>query len=251
MYALTVDHMQKVYQHLDGKSIVAIEDLHFSVDPGDIVGIVGRTGCGKSTFLRILLGLEAPTSGRLLVNDHEPYSSFQKLKGKIGIVFQEDRLLEWRTALENVTLGLEIIGIPRGERVEWAREWLGRLGLSRFEDAYPGALSGGMRQRVALARAFAARPEILLADEAFGHLDEVTAMQLREEFLGLVGDTGSTTLFVTHQLDEALDVANRVLVFARPASVMVDVKARELTAEDRSRVKAEIQAAIATKDQDA
>lgn len=244
MHALTVEHMKKVYRHRGGGNVVAIEDLHFTVDAGEIVAIVGRTGCGKSTFLRILLGLEAPTNGRLLVDDHEPYESFQRLKGLIGVIFQEDRLLEWRTALDNVTLGLEILGVPKGERVERARKWLGLLGLERFENAYPGELSGGMRQRVALARAFTTRPKILLADEAFGHLDEVTAMQLREEFLSLVAETGSTTLFVTHQLDEAIEVGHRVLVFGRPGRVLADVDCRGLSEEDRRLLKSDIQDVI-------
>lgn len=241
MHALTVENMKKVYRHRGGEDVVAIEDLHFTVVAGEIVAIVGRTGCGKSTFLRILLGLEAPTAGRLLVDNHEPYKSFQRLKGLIGIIFQEDRLLEWRTALDNVTLGLEILGVPTNERVERARKWLGLLGLGRFEDAYPGELSGGMRQRVALARAFTTRPKILLADEAFGHLDEVTAMQLREEFLSLVEETGSTTLFVTHQLDEAIEVGQRILVFGRPGRVLADVDCRGLSEEDRRLLKRDIQ----------
>lgn len=244
MYALMVDHLRKVYRHRGGGGVVAIDNLDFAVDPGEIVAIVGRTGCGKSTFLRILLGLEAPSEGRLLVDDHEPYRSFQRLRGKIGVVFQEDRLLEWRTAMDNVTLGLEILGVPRDEQIKSAREWLGLLGLANFEDAYPGELSGGMRQRVALARAFTTRPKILLADEAFGHLDEVTAMQLREEFLTLVKETGSTTLLVTHQLDEALEIGHRTLVFAAPAQVLVDIDCRSLSDDDRRRLKREIQEAI-------
>jgi NitT/TauT family transport system ATP-binding protein len=245
VHTLTVERLRKVYRSKgSGGDVTAIADLSFTVDRGGIVAIVGRTGCGKSTFLRILLGLERPTSGSLLIDDFAPYESFQRAKGLIGAVFQEDRLLPWRTAIDNVTLGLEILGLSRGEQLERARKWLATLGLSDFEDAYPGELSGGMRQRVALARAFTIRPKVLLADEAFGHLDEVTAQQLRKEFLRLVHETGSTTLFVTHQLDEALSVGERTLVFDRPARVVMDIDCRELNDQDRADMKRAIQEAI-------
>jgi len=248
MYALTADHLRKVYRQKGGGEVVAIDDLTFAVEPGEIVAIVGRTGCGKSTFLRIMLGLEGPSAGRLLIDEHEPYASFARLKGVIGVIFQEDRLLPWRSALDNVTIGLEILGVGKDERVEQAREWLDKLGLSKFEHAFPGELSGGMRQRVALARAFTTSPKILLADEAFGHLDEVTATQLRQDYLNLVHENRCTSLFVTHQLEEALQVGDRTLVFGRPATVLVDLNCRNLSAAEFPRVKREIQAAIGTED---
>lgn len=250
MHAMKAEHLRKVYRQRGGGDVVAINDLTFTVEPGEVVAIVGRTGCGKSTFLRILLGLEHPTSGRLLIDEHEPYKSFAKLKGVIGVVFQEDRLLPWRSALQNVTIGLEILGVPKGEQVERARSWLEKLGLSRFEDAYPGELSGGMRQRVALARAFITKPKILLADEAFGHLDEVTAIQLRQDFLDLVRETGSTSLFVTHQLEEALDVGDRTLVFGRPATLLNDVDCRQLDSAGRQEAKASIQGIIGSEEEE-
>lgn len=154
---------------------IAIEHLQFEVKPGETVAIVGRTGCGKSTFLSILIGLEKPTGGRLLVGDTTPYDDFDRLRGRIAIVFQQDRLIPWRTALDNVTLGLEILGCSRSEQLERATAWLNRLGLGDHIQALPHELSGGMRQRVALARGFALQPGILIADEAFGHLDEITA----------------------------------------------------------------------------
>lgn len=245
MYELTVENLRKVYGHAgSAKSTVAIDDLTFKVDPGEIVAIVGKTGCGKSTFLRILLGLERPTGGRLLINDYAPYEEFGRLKGVVGVVFQEDCLLPWRTALANVTVGLEILGVAEKERVRRANEWLATLGLEGFENAFPGELSGGMRQRVALARAFTTRPQILLADEAFGHLDEVTAVELRSEFLDLVRATGSTTLFVTHQLHEATSVGDRVLVFGRPGRVLMEADVRGLQEGQRRDVEEDIKATI-------
>lgn len=245
MHTLVADRLRKTYRPRGGGAgVVAIADLSFSVDPGEIVSIVGRTGCGKSTLLRLLLGLERPDSGSLMIDGVAPYEAFQQMKGMIGIVFQEDRLLPWRTALQNATLGLEILGVPPTERLDRAREWLSLLGLSAFEGAYPGELSGGMRQRVALARAFSTRPKVLLADEAFGHLDEVTAQQLRKEFLDLVHEIGCTALFVTHQLEEALTVGDRTIVLDRPAQVLMDIDCRDLGDMELLQAKSEIQAAI-------
>ena len=148
-----------------------------------MVAIVGQTGCGKSTFFDLMIGLEAPTEGAIHIGDKSPHTDFDHFRGRIATVFQQDRLLPWRSALDNARLPLELIGLPEAEQRERALTWLNRLGLGQFTNAYPHELSGGMRQRVAIARAFAVQPEILLADEAFGHLDEVTAAELRETFL--------------------------------------------------------------------
>jgi len=137
--------------------------------------------------------------------------------------FQQDRLLPWRTALDNARLPLELIGVPEAEQRERALAWLNRLGLSQFTSAYPHELSGGMRQRVAIARAFAVEPEILLADEAFGHLDEVTAAELRETFLTLARESGATAILITHQLEEAIAVGDRIAVFGQSAKLLADI----------------------------
>src|SRR6185436_5338194 len=142
---------------------------------------------------------------------------------KIATVFQQARLLPWRSALDNARLPLELIGLPESEQRERARSWLERLGLGAFVDAYPHELSGGMRQRVAIARAFAVEPDILLADEAFGHLDEVTAAELRETFLKLARECGSTAILITHQLEEAISVGDRIVVFGKSAKLLADI----------------------------
>lgn len=240
---IVATNLRKVFlQKRHQEPLVAIDHLSFRVEPGEVVSIVGRTGCGKSTFFNILLGLEHPTSGSLRIGDKTPYGDFAFFRGKIGCIFQNDRLLPWRTALDNAGLGLEILGFSRSEQQRMASDWLERLGLERFMQAYPSELSGGMRQRVAMARAFACNPRVLLADEAFGHLDEVTAMALRDEFLKLVRLAGHTAILITHHLDEALDISDRVLVFGSPACLLADLWPAH--AEDKKSVKEEIQMLI-------
>ena len=148
---------------------------------GELVAILGKTGCGKSTTFGLISGLIRPSRGRVAVQGHDPYGEFNWFRGKIGIVFQNDRLMPWRTALENVALGMELNKVPERERRDIAAAWLARLGLSGHENDYPHALSGGMRQRVSIARAFAAGPALLLCDEPFSALDEHTGNALRQE----------------------------------------------------------------------
>src|SRR6185436_5372764 len=152
------------------------------------------------------------------------FSEFDFFRGKIGIVFQNDRLMPWRTALDNVILGLEILDAKRSESEAVARRWLARLGLSGHEHDWPHALSGGMRQRVSLARAFAVEPEILLCDEPFSSLDEMTARDLRAEFVRLVKQDGKTAVFITHHINEAMEIGDRILVFHRPARIAYEAR---------------------------
>jgi len=160
--------MPKVFR-IGRRTFEAIEDLSFDINSGELVSVVGKTGCGKSTTLSIILGLEKPTRGRVTIDGSEPYNDFDSFRGKLSAVFQTDRLLPWRTALENARVGLEILQLGKKEQLDRARYWLDKLGLAGFDNAYPHELSGGMRQRVGIARAFSVDPEILLCDEAFGH----------------------------------------------------------------------------------
>jgi NitT/TauT family transport system ATP-binding protein len=202
-----------------GARVTAVRDLSFTVERGELVALLGKTGCGKSTTFNLLSGLIQPSEGSVRVKGQDPYAQFDWFRGKIGIVFQNDRLMPWRTAIDNVALGLELNKMPREERLEIAGTWLRRLGLDGHEHDYPHALSGGMRQRVSIARAFATKPDILLCDEPFSALDEVTGNRLRQEFLELVRELNATGIFITHSINEALELGRRILVFHRPARI--------------------------------
>jgi NitT/TauT family transport system ATP-binding protein len=222
---IEVRGLRKLFrQTTSGQEVVAIDRLDLTIAPREVVAIVGQTGCGKSTFFDLMIGLEAPTGGSIRIGDKTPHGDFDHFRGRIATVFQQDRLLPWRSALDNAKLPLELIGIPENEQRERALTWLKRLGLGSFTNAYPHELSGGMRQRVAIARAFVVQPDILLADEAFGHLDEVTAAELRETFLALARECGSTAILITHQLEEAIGVGDRVVVFGKSAKLLADIR---------------------------
>jgi NitT/TauT family transport system ATP-binding protein len=222
---IDVRGLRKVFrQTTTGQSVIAIERLDLRIAPREVVAIVGQTGCGKSTFFDLMIGLEAPTEGSISIGDKSPHADFDHFRGRIATVFQQDRLLPWRSALDNAKLPLELIGLPEDAQRERALTWLNRLGLGSFTNAYPHELSGGMRQRVAIARAFAVQPDIMLADEAFGHLDEVTAAELRDTFLALARESGSTAILITHQLEEAIGVGDRIVVFGKSAKLLADIR---------------------------
>ena len=209
----------------------AVKDLSFEVARGELIAVVGRTGCGKSTMFNLLTGLLEPTAGTIEVDGRDPFRDFDRFRGKIAVVFQNDRLLPWRTAIDNVAYGLELNRVAEAERSRIAREWLARLGLKGYEDTYPHALSGGMRQRVSIARAFAVDPEILLCDEPFSALDELTAEELREEFVRLVRENRKTSIFITHSINEALALGERILVFQPPAYIALEVRPQDARTE--------------------
>ncbi|WP_376792268.1 ABC transporter ATP-binding protein [Thermoflexus sp.] len=201
--------------------IPALREVSLALRPGEFVCLVGPSGCGKTTLLRILAGLLRPTQG-------EVWLGAQPLQGpdpRIGIVFQKDSLLPWRTALENVRLPLELSGWPSLEAARQAQAWLEQVGLQGFEHAYPRELSGGMQQRVALARALAANPEILLLDEPFATLDAITRERLNEVLVDLWERQRKTVLMVTHDVQEAAWLADRVLVMSpRPGSIIAEIQ---------------------------
>jgi NitT/TauT family transport system ATP-binding protein len=218
--AITFRDVTKTFDKPDGSGqFTAVDRISFDVTRGEIVAVLGKTGCGKSTIFNLIAGLSEPTSGRITVEGIDPFQQFAALRGKIGIVFQGDRLMPWRTAIDNVLLGLDILGVDRTRSQATARDWLTKLGLSGHEKDYPHALSGGMRQRVSIARALAVDPMLILCDEPFSALDEMTAQRLRAEFLRLVRDSAKTALFITHSIDEALEVGDRIMVLHRPARI--------------------------------
>jgi len=199
-------------------SVTALDKVSLSVRRGGFLTLLGPSGCGKSTLLRVIADLIPPTSGSLSVLGDRPVVA--RMNRDIGFVFQDAALLPWRTALENVMLPLEVGGGARRAGARAPKELLAMVGLSGWEDAYPHELSGGMRQRVAIARALVSGPKLLLMDEPFGALDEITRDRLNEELLDVWASTGTTILFVTHSLYEAAFLAQQVLLLAaRPGRV--------------------------------
>jgi len=196
----------------------ALNEVSMSVAAGEFVSIIGPSGCGKSTLLRIVGDLVEPTSGTVTVKGKTPHQA--RLDRDYGIVFQTPVLYEWRTVLRNVELPLEIMGRPRAEWNGRARDMLHLVGLGGFQQHYPWQLSGGMQQRVAIARALVFNPSILLMDEPFGALDELTRERLNLELLSIWSQTSATALFITHSISEAVFLSNRVLVMSpRPGRI--------------------------------
>jgi len=238
---IVFEHVGKSFTRPDGGTFEAVQNLSFTVERGEMVAVLGKTGCGKSTMFNLLAGLIQPSSGQVRVQGHDPYRDFAWFRGKLGIVFQSDRLMPWRSAIDNVAFGLEINKVAPAERRAVAESWLKRMGLAGHAGDYPHALSGGMRQRVSIARAFAVKPDILLADEPFSALDEVTGNALRAEFLELAHDTGATGIFITHSIDEALHLGRRILVFHRPARIAYTAAIEPgLSAAQRAAIRADI-----------
>jgi len=186
--------------------VTALQGVSLEVGRGEIVGLVGTSGCGKSTLLRIVCGLDAPSLGEVFIDD----TAVRAPRPEIGVVFQEPRLMPWLTVRDNVKFGLE--GYPKARQSELAAEAIGKVGLEKFADALPKQLSGGMAQRVAIARALVTKPQILLLDEPFSALDAFTRLKLQDHLLGIWAKDRPTMLFVTHDVDEALALSDRIVV---------------------------------------
>lgn len=204
-----IDEIGKQYAGKQGP-VQALEGVSFEVDPGEFVCIVGPSGSGKTTLFRIVAGLESPTSGTVYLNEEPVVGP----NSDMGIVFQEYHLFPWRTVRGNIAFGLEQQGIATAEREQRVQHLVDLVGLDGFEDSYPKSLSGGMKQRVGLARALAVDPALLLMDEPFGAVDAQTKGMLQKELLEIWDQTGKTVLFVTHDIEEAVKLADRVVVMA-------------------------------------
>ena len=221
---------------IDGARLVALEGLDLRVAEREIVAIVGPNGCGKSTLLRVISGLLAADRGDVMAYG----SRVTGVDPRVGLVFQEPRLLPWRNVLANVALPLELAGVGLEEREARARETLQLSGLEGFDGAMPAQLSGGMAQRAALARALVPRPDVLLLDEPFSALDALTRERLDAELLALWGQTGSTIVLVTHSISEAVFLSDRVLVMSgRPGHIVAEVpveaaRPRQMSSHDAS-----------------
>jgi len=195
----------------------AVEAAEIAVGAREFVAIIGPTGCGKSTLLNAAAGLLAPAGGGVEIFGR-PLSGINR---KAGYLFQQDALMPWKTALDNVAIGLEVAGVPAGQAKERARSWLARVGLASFGERYPHMLSGGQRKRVALAQVLIRDPEILLMDEPFGPLDAQTRLIMGDLLLKLWSDDRKAVLFVTHDLEEAIGLADRVVVMSAGPSARI------------------------------
>ncbi len=204
------------------EAVQALAGIDLEMETGGFISLIGPSGCGKSTLLRLIADLVEPTSGELLVNAKSP--SQARLDRDYGMVFQSATLLDWRSVRKNVELPLEIMDVTADERSERAFEMLELVDLGQFADHYPWQLSGGMQQRVAIARALAFRPSLLLMDEPFGALDEMTRELMQQEVLRLWGETGISVVFVTHSIPEAVFLSTRVLVMTpRPGRIKTEI----------------------------
>ena len=209
---ISVKNVNKTYQAKNGE-VVALDGIDFTVRQGEFIAIIGPSGCGKSTLLSIIAGLEEKNSGEIKIN------------GEIGYMLQKDSLLEWRTIYHNVMLGLEIRKAKTKENIEYVENLLRKYHLYEFKDKYPAQLSGGMRQRVALIRTLATNPDILLLDEPFSSLDYISRLKLSDDIYQIIKEEGKTAIIVTHDIQEAIALADRVIVLTkRPATIKKEYK---------------------------
>ena len=235
--AVIVENVGKVFTVEKGATVTALEEINLTVSAGEFVSLIGPSGCGKSTLMRLIADLDQPTSGSLTVFGKTPKQA--RLDQDYGIAFQQAGLLPWRSVRANIELPLELHGSNKSVRTKRASELLSLVGLTDFADNYPDQLSGGMQQRVAIARALAESPSLLLMDEPFGALDEMTREHMQAELAQICGETNAAVVFVTHSIPEAVFLANRVVVMSpRPGRIraIVDISlgnARQRTEELR------------------
>jgi NitT/TauT family transport system ATP-binding protein len=205
-HALRVLNVTKRFNTGDNE-VVAVSDFSFDARPGEFISIIGPSGCGKSTLFGVIGGFIKDFEGKILLDGSSTIS-----RRSIGAVFQEESTFPWRTTLENVVFPLEVLGIPKQERLDKARHFIRLVGLAGFEDHYPSELSGGMRQRAAIARTLAYDPKVLLMDEPFASLDEQTRLLLGDKVLQIQQELSQTTLLITHNITEAVQLSDRVLI---------------------------------------
>lgn len=230
---LIIDHLSKQFVKNGKETVDSLLNINVEIRNGEFICILGPSGCGKTTLLRIIAGLESPTSGQVLIDgtviDHP--------NPKLGMIFQDYSLYPWRTVNENIAFGLELRGVGKVERDKIAEEYLELAGLYGFGNSYPYELSGGMRQRVAVVRALAVDPVVLLMDEPFGALDAQTRNRLQHDLLEIWDKTKKTILFVTHSVDEAVFLADRIVVLTpRPGHVCEIIDVEHSRPRDRTSV---------------
>ncbi len=230
---LKVVHLSKSFEKGEHEVVEALADVSIELEDKEFVCVLGPSGCGKSTLLRIIAGLERPTSGKVLIDEGEVTRPDRKL----GMIFQDYSLYPWRTVNENIALGLELQGVPEEQQAAIVQKYLALTGLSEFRNSYPYELSGGMRQRVAVVRALAVDPIVLLMDEPFGALDAQTRNKLQHDLLDIWDKTKKTILFVTHSVDEAVFLADRIVVLTpRPGTICEVIPIDQPRPRDRTSV---------------
>jgi NitT/TauT family transport system ATP-binding protein len=220
MSAVEVTGVSKVFTVKKG-TVTALENIALSVAPGEFVSLIGPSGCGKSTLLRLIADLDQPTAGAISVFGKT--ASQARIDQDYGIAFQQAGLLPWRSVAGNIELPLELHGVGKAQRRARVADLLSLVGLSDFADRYPDQLSGGMQQRVAIARSLAESPELLLMDEPFGALDEMTRERMQNELVRICTETGAAVVFVTHSIPEAVFLSNRVVVMSPRPGRIVDI----------------------------
>ena len=231
---LTLQDVSRVFTSENGEKVQALSDISLEIQDREFLCILGPSGCGKTTILRIIAGLESATSGTISLDG----TAITKPSSLMAMIFQEYSLYPWRNVRDNVALGLELKGMKKADREEEAKKYLELVGLTGFEHSFPYELSGGMRQRVAVARALAVDPSILLMDEPFGALDAQTRNRLQHELLHIWQKTKKTILFVTHSVDEAVFLADRIVVLTRRPGTIREIvsvpgpRPRERTGEE-------------------
>ena len=220
---VSIQNLNKIFGQGTDSQVHALKDIELIIQPNEFISLIGPSGCGKSTLLRTIGDLISPTSGQLTINGKSAHQA--RLDRDYGMVFQAATLYEWRTVAKNVQLPLELMKYPKTRREARTREMLELVELGDFDGHYPWQLSGGMQQRVAIARALAFEPSILLMDEPFGALDEMTRERLNMELLSIWEKTHTTIIFVTHSITEAVFLSTRVVVMsARPGQITQDIK---------------------------
>ena len=234
MSAVVIDKVTKVFNPGRPDEVAALSEMDLTVGDGEFVSLIGPSGCGKSTLLRLIADLIPPSTGTVTVAGQAAGAA--RKQQAYGIAFQQAGLFEWRTVSRNVELPLELRGLARAERRARAREMLALVGLAEFASHYPAQLSGGMQQRVAIARALAVQPPLLLMDEPFGALDEMTRERLQSELLAICAQTGTSTVFVTHSISEAVFLSDRVVVMsARPGRITASIEVALPSRDDAGR----------------